>query len=376
MFNSAGMERVVSNKALYFSERGHNVTIITANQNGRPYFYSVPESVNKIDLSLNSFEYDGKPIFVKIFSFLKKEKVFKQKLDSFLKENPQDIVVTLEDKFIPLLVQLSPPGTILIGESHFNGMAFKELGKSVGRGFLQTIIYNLRAWYVQHRYYGKLDAYALLTKEDLELRTGTKSNFVVLPNSISYIESKRAKLENPIVIAVGRLSYQKGFERLLESWKIVHEKCPEWKLHIYGDGEDKQKFMNICFENSLEDSVLFFPPTHQIEERILESSIYVMTSRFEGFPMVLLEAMSLGLPLISFNCKTGPKDIINDGYNGFLVQEGDTATFAYKIIDLIQDINLRQVMGANSKQESKKYSHENIAQKWESLFKTLIERKK
>lgn len=376
MFNSAGMERVVSNKAQFLSARGHEITIITANQNGRPYFYDVPACVKKIDFALNSFEYDDKPIIVKIFSFLKKEKDFKHKLSCFLNQNHQDVVIALEDRFVPMLVQVSPKGTVLVGENHFNKFAYVELGKSVNRNFIQTIIYNLRNWYIKKRYHNLLDAYVLLTREDFDYRNGRKDNFVVIPNSVNYSESKRAALDKKVVIAVGRLSYQKGFERLLESWAIVSEQCPEWKLQIYGDGEDKQKLIDICNKKKLKDSVTIYPPTPTIEQRLLDSSIYVMSSRFEGLPMVLIEAMSVGLPVVSFDCKTGPKDLIKDGYSGYLVSEGDTETLADRIIKLIQNAELRKEIGRNSKCESRKYSHECIALRWEELFNTLMTRKK
>lgn len=376
MFNSAGMERVVSNKAQFLTSRGHRITIITANQAGKPYFYRVPDSVIKIDFGLDSFEYDGKPIVVKVFSFLKKEKAFKKKLGKFLKDFPQDVVVTLEDKFIPMLVQLAPEGTVLVAENHFNQFAFKQLGKSVNRNFVQRIVYGLRSKYVQYCYHGRLDAYVLLTHEDYEYRSGNKRNVYVIPNSTMYDKSKVAALNNKVVMTVGRLTYQKGYERLLESWSLVHKVYPEWSLQLYGDGEDRLKLIELCKKYCIDNSVVFFSPTPQIQERLLDASIYVMTSRFEGLPMTLIEAMSLGLPLVSFDCKTGPKDVIKNGYNGFLIHEGDIKSLAEYLMKLMKDEDLRLKMGHNSKIEGEKYSHEHIAELWENLFNNLIARKK
>lgn len=376
MFNSAGRERVVANKATFLSERGHEITIITTDQKGRSYYYDVPKSVKKVDFGINNDEYAHLSIIRRIFAFLHNDKLFKKNLFSFLECNPQDIIVTLEDRFIPALVKVAYGKSHLLAESHFNKFAFSEIGRSVNRGLLQRIVYKLRALYIEKVYYKKLDRYILLTNEDMEYCRNEIGNTVVIPNSISYDISKRAALDNKVVIGVGRLSYQKGFERLIEAWRIVAKDCPEWSLHIYGNGEDKEKLLSLIENYKLMDSITIFPPTQDIEDRLLKSSVYVLSSRFEGLPMVLLEAMSLGLPIVSYDCKTGPKDIIREGYNGYLVPEGDVKLLADRIIHLIQDDNLRKTIGENAKKEASKYSHGEIVTQWEKLFNQLMNSKK
>ena len=230
MFNSAGRERVVANKACYLTARGHKITIITTDQRSRPYYYLVPESTQKIDLDINNDKYALEPIYKKVCSFLKNDRLFKERLSSFLKENPQDVIITLEDRFIPSLVSVVNTRSVLVAESHFNQFAFNEIGKSVKRNLIQRIVYSLRSKYVRYRYYKKLDAYILLTNEDYEYWIDDKTNVFVIPNSISFDYNKHANLDNKVVIAVGRLSYQKGFDRLIDSWSIIEQHCPDWNL--------------------------------------------------------------------------------------------------------------------------------------------------
>lgn len=372
MYNSAGRERVVANKAKFLTERGHLVTIITTDQKNKPYYYKVPSSVKKVDLKINNDDYKDLSIMKKVFSFLRNDRLFRNKIKTYFTDNPQDVVVTLEDRFIPSLIQVVKDNSIIIAESHFNKFAFVDLGKSVNRNFLQRMVYSMRNMYIQKIYYNKLDAYVLLTREDFDYWEGEKSNIAVIPNSIDYNFNKQALLDNKIVIAVGRLSYQKGFERLVQSWRIVHLQCPEWVLHIYGDGDDKDKLIMLITQYGLQDNIKIFHSTPNIEEELLSSSIYVLSSRFEGLPMVLLEAMSLGLPIVSYDCKTGPKDIIINGYNGYLVAEGNIRSLAERIIFLIKKEGERKRIGSNAKLHAQKYSHDVIAKQWEELFEKLI----
>ena len=376
MFNSAGRERVVSSKATFLTQKGFEITIITTDQKGRPYYYDIPKSVKKVDFEINNENYAHLSLLKRVFAFLHNDKMFKKKLISFLECNPQDIIVTLEDRFIPVIVQVAYGKSHLLAESHFNKYAFDEIGKSVSRGFIQRVVYRIRALYIEKRYYSKLDRYVLLTYEDMGYRRNEIKNAVVIPNSISYDKSKVASLDNKVVIGVGRLSYQKGFERLIEAWRIVEKSNPEWSLHIYGNGEDKENLQALINKYELNNCIIIFPPTQDIEDRLLNSSIYVLSSRFEGLPMVLLEAMSLGLPIVSFDCKTGPKDLIKDGYNGYLVPEGNIEILADRILHLIQNENLRKTIGQNAKKEAAKYSHEIIVSQWESLFNQLMNSKK
>lgn len=218
----------------------------------------------------------------------------------------------------------------------------------------------------------KYDKFVCLTYEDKEYWI-SNSNLVVIPNFISHYPLKCASLKSHTVIAVGRLSYQKGYERLVDAWRIVTQYHPFWVLKIFGSGEKRDYVNNCIIESNLEKVIEIHEPTSDIQREYLNSSIFVLSSRYEGLPMVLLEAMSCGLPVVSYDCKCGPKDIIEDGVDGFLVREGDIDDLARKIMLLIESEDLREQMGTKAYQKSKLYSQETIMAKWEEVFESVIQ---
>ena len=373
MYNSAGRERVVANKANFLSNKGHLVTIITTDQNKRPYYYSIEKNVRQVDLDINYFSYAGKNIVEKIFSYKKKNKLFEAKFCEFLESNPQDVVVTLEERLVPVLLKHNKK-IVLIAENHFNKFADDQIGMSAHRSSVQRIVYRMRRSFFTKFYLSKLDAYVVLTEEDKELWNNELPNLYAIPNSIDYDEQLLANLDSNIAIAVGRLSYQKGFERLIEAWKMIADRHRQWKLHIYGNGENEMALKSQVKDNNLEDCISIYPATPSIKEKLLASSIFVLSSRFEGLPMVLLEAMSYGKSIVSYNCKTGPKDLITNN-NGLLVQEGNIVELANKIELLIENESLRKELGKNAKISAKNYTHETIMNRWMELFINLKENK-
>ncbi|MBC7523100.1 MAG: glycosyltransferase, partial [Flavobacterium sp.] len=193
----------------------------------------------------------------------------------------------------------------------------------------------------------------------------------VIPNPLSFYPDESAALQNKTVIAVGKQGIQKGYDRLLDSWKIVHEKNPDWHLKIFGSFDASQKLESQAKDLNIDSTVHFFEPVKNIEKQFLESSIFVFSSRFEGFGMVLIEAMACGVPCISFDCPCGPSEIINDLEDGFLVPNGNIKLFASKINQLIAQQDLRLKMGKNAKENVKRYLPKKIIPQWDLLFKSL-----
>ena len=198
------------------------------------------------------------------------------------------------------------------------------------------------------------------------------SNFTVIPNPLPFQPEKTAKLTNKKVLAVGKQSYQKGYDRLLEVWNNVSKSHPDWQLEIYGKLNSDLGLENYLWKNDLEASVHFYPPVSNIEKKYLDSSIYVLSSRFEGFGMVLIEAMIHGLPCIAFDCPHGPADIITNSEDGILIKNGDTIAFANALIELIENHNKRIEMGKLAKENVKRYLPENIMPQWDALFRELV----
>ena len=170
---------------------------------------------------------------------------------------------------------------------------------------------------------------------------------------------------------MGRLDAQKGFDRLINIWNEVNKLHPDWHLNIYGEGKDKEKLLRMIAEMKLEKNITIHPPTNQIIDRYLSSSIFIMTSRYEGLPMTLLEAISVGLPPICYTFQCGPKDVIKDGVNGYLINENDEKTIILRIKNMIENKKLRKEMGNEAKLSSTRFSERTIMDKWINLFNSL-----
>ena len=216
----------------------------------------------------------------------------------------------------------------------------------------------------------KFDKFVVLTNENLMEWKGF-NNLEVIPNPLPFYPEYPAKLVNKKVITVGNHGFHKGFDRLLQSWKMIADSHPEWTLEIYGKFDPERRHVKLSEKLNLSDTVSFFPPVRDIQKKYEEASIYAMSSRSEGFGMVLIEAMAFGVPCVAFDCPCGPKDIISNEKDGYLIENGDLKAFAEKVMLLIDDNELRQKMGRNAREKAKRYLLVAIINQWNSLFKQL-----
>ena len=216
----------------------------------------------------------------------------------------------------------------------------------------------------------RLDQFVVLTEEDRQAWPEL-SNVCVIPDPLSFEPASQSPLTVPQVIAVGRYAYQKGFDLLLQAWNRVEKACPEWQLTIHGMGERapyQQQAAALGLDMSrchLEDT------TPDIQAAYCRSSLFVFSSRFEGFGMVLVEAMACGLPVVSFDCPCGPKDIVRDGEDGLLVKTGDVDELADALIRMMQSDELRRKMANSALENVKRYRLDVLAEKWRQLFDHL-----
>ena len=217
------------------------------------------------------------------------------------------------------------------------------------------------------------DKLIVLSSKELNHWQKLHKNIEVIPNFLPSIPKESSPLQSKIVLSVGRMDKgdQKGFFRLVDVWEIVQKdlRFGEWKLHIVGDGLLKEQIQEKIKTKNLQDSIILKPFTNTIEQEYLQASIYVMTSHFEGLPMVLVESASFGLPQISFDINTGPSDIIENEKSGFLIPDGDLEGYAEKLKTLMQNQNLRESMGKRAKEiAQEKFSKEVILLKWQKMF--------
>jgi len=362
-FNSGGMERVLANKANYLSNLGYSVTIITTDQKNRDHYFKLNSNIKCIDLGINYTDDIDKSTFSKVFSFLIKQKRHHKALKQVLLQLKPDIVISMFDNDSNFLYKIND-GSKKIIEIHFSRFKRMQYGR---RGLFKWI--DLYRSSQDLHIVKKYDRFVVLTEEDKEY-WGKLANIEVIPNANSFVPHTCALLNNRKVLAVGRFDYQKGFEDLIRAWAIVNKEHPDWILNIYGQGPLKQNFEQLISSLALSNVLFLHEPTKNIEEIYVEHSILAMTSRYEGLPMVLLEAQSCGLPLVAYACKCGPKDIIKN--NGILVEEGNIQIMARSLILLINDNFLRKEMGNISQKNANNYTEELIMKKWIVLFNRLL----
>jgi glycosyltransferase involved in cell wall biosynthesis len=216
--------------------------------------------------------------------------------------------------------------------------------------------------------YPYLDRIITLSNHDGNVFSKYIKNVSVIPNFKPFTSSKTSNYNNNILITVGRLEHEKGFDMLIDSFNLIQDQIGDWKLEIYGEGKEYHSLVERIKSYRLENKVSIKPFTPKIKEKYLNSSIFVCSSRSESFSMVLIEAMECGLPCISFNCKIGPKEIISDDIDGFLVEPCDINELSNRMHLLIMDHNLRVKMGFNAKKKSKKYDVEGTMQLWERIL--------
>lgn len=366
-YNPGGMERVLLNKVTYLSALPEwEVSVVTTDQHQRPSFYPFPEKVRMTDLEINYSDDNDKGIWKKITSYLRKRKEHKRKLTALLLKEKPDIVVSLypsESSFIPDIKD----GSKKVLELHFNKFFRIQYGR-------KGIIGLIDRWRTRQdeRIVRRFDKFVVLTNEDKGYWGGLP-NIEVIPNAAIHVSKNYSEVKNKRVIAVGRLDYQKGFNRLIQAWKLVQHsgQFSDWRLDIFGQGEWQEMLQQMIDEQGLQNTAKINPPTNAILNEYVHSSLLVMSSNYEGFGMVLVEAMSCGVPVISFDCKCGPKDIIQPGINGLLVPNGDIQALADAMMKVMEDEAYRKMLSLNARKVVDTYSEQAVMSQWIRLFTSI-----
>lgn len=222
--------------------------------------------------------------------------------------------------------------------------------------------------------YGRFDAIAVLTQGDREdyQRLLPASRIVHIPNAVHAMEPRYTSYANHIAVAAGRLMPQKGFDLVIPAFEQVVRHHPDWQLRIFGTGEKQAELRALIEEHHLYNNVFLMGHSRKLDEELAKASFYVLSSRFEGLPMVMIEAMTHGLPVVSFDCPTGPAEVITDGKEGFLLPPGDVGALANGMRRLIDDEGLRAEMGAAALTTARSYAPEVVHPRWETLFQELL----
>ena len=361
--NYGGIERIVLGKINWLVNHGHEVTIVTTDRKDRMPFYHIDERVNMIDLNVNYSDDWQDSQLMKQLKRAVKLRHHRKALTEVLERIKPDITVSTFGSEVEFLHSIKAGGKKVV-EIHFS-RNFRRLESSSISKRIVNFIHTFKDKYDVRHY----DAFVCLTEEDLPA-WGKQNNILAIPNFVNELYPHRASLESNHAIAVGRLNYQKGFDRLIDIWKMVTERHPAWILDIYGDGELRSELEHQITRLGLEGKVILHHVANPIEERIVESSMLLMTSHYEGLPMVMLEAMSCGVPVVCYDFKCGPRDVITTEC-GVVVKEGESRAFADSVCRLIEDKQLRKSLGEGSYERAKIYLKEEVMNKWINLFEGL-----
>ena len=270
------------------------------------------------------------------------------------------VVVGTRPSFNLLAAALRPEGTVAVAQEHMNFDAHR-------RGLARDV----------QRRYRSLDALAVLTEEDRRdyaaaLDGATK--VVRLPNAVPPLAGERARPGSRVAIAAGRLNSQKGFDLLVEAWRPVAAAHPDWQLRIYGRGLQRAALQRQILDAGLAGAVLLMGATRDLGAALSQGSLFVLSSRFEGFGIVVVEAMSKGMAVVSFDCPRGPGEIIEDGRDGVLVPAGDVDALSRALLGVVEDEELRSALGAAALESARRYDPGAVGAGWAALVDELAPR--
>lgn len=365
-----GAARVLTLKANYFAEHyGYDITIILTEAKGQPFFYHVSDKIKIINYDLDFEQLWNCPFWKKFFIYIPKQLKFKKLLKRDLMRIHPDITISLLRREINFLNGIHD-GSKKIGEIHVHRDNYRNF-KDENSNFIMDAFAKLWSRQLLNNL-KKLDRFVVLTDKDRKAWTEL-NNVVTIPNPSPFMPTTVSPLTEKRIIAVARYSHEKGIDLLLEAWAKVEKRTKEWRLDVYGDG-DTTAFNALIDRLGIDrNRCLLNGRTGDIEKEYLRSSIAVCSSRFEGFGMIIIEAMACGLAVVSFDCPWGPQSIIKNGEDGFLVENGNIEKMADALVRLIEDDNKRNTFAKNAIQNVKRFQMDRIAEQWRELFENVIQ---
>lgn len=371
----AGVERLMSDKMNYMAEHGHIVTLITYEQGTHSEPFSLNESIKHVDLDTRFFILKKHKLYRRIIEHRRLRQTFKKRLQQVIDDLQPDIIniTTYSINLIGIIINLRCRAKKTI-ESHVSFDSILKEDDYKGKGILHII-----ARYYDAYLFNKLknfDALFALTNGDALHWEKYVKTVHVIPNPLTtYPEHVKEHHEtHHRIICAGRLDYQKGYDLLIEAFSLIADKCPKWHIDIFGSGEEERALCKMISQKGLEERISIHPATDHIYEEYQNSDFLVFSSRYEGWGLVLVEAMACGIPTVSFRCNYGPEEIVTNDVDGLLVKNGDIQELSDKIFWMITHPQQREKMGVNARIAVSKYKKEPIFQKWLTILNDLIEK--
>ncbi len=371
-----GTVRTVLNTTNYLAEKGYNIEIISVFRKQKEPFFEINPKVSVTAIhDLYKLKKRKKGLKEKIFNRLmrlksifihRSESAYNQfsiitdlKLLSYIKSLKSGVLVSTRPSLNLFVAKHATNKVVKVGQEHIN---FESHDEELKRSIIKS--------------YPKLEYLITLTDKDndnyKEIFKNSKIKIRKITNSVIDLNYEKSQLNQKTILAAGRLDYVKGYDLLINAFSVVAAKHPDWNLKIFGKGAEKKKLEKQIQEKHLYKNVFLMGPTNKLQEEFNKASIFAVSSRMEGFGLVIVEAMQKGVPVVSFDCPHGPSEIINHGEDGLLVNNGDVVRLAESLIKLIEDEKLRRKLGNNAYENASRFSIEQIGREWEDFFNGIL----
>ena len=369
LYMAGGVERVLTLKANFFADvYGYDITIVTTDGEEKENYFPLSSKVKVVNLCIHFDEMWHHSFLKRLSLYLPKERLFKKKLTEELNRIKPDITISLLRREINFLSDIQD-GSKKIGEIHINRAHYRNFTPNRTNPFKAVFSKYWMSGLVKK--IKKLDRFVVLTEYDRQAWQEIPQ-VDVIPNPLPFYPEFSNVSRRKRIIAVGRYFDEKGYDMLLRAWAIVEKDCKEWVLDIYGDG-NKSYYEKLALTLRLDKNRYSLNGSiHNVQDEYLNSSIFVCTSRFEGFGMGIIEAMACGLPVVAFDCLWGPRSIITNGEDGILVENGHVKKFADAVLDLIKSPDKLQMMGRNARINVCRFNIDDVALRWKNLFDEVI----
>jgi len=337
-----GGERVACNICNHYVTEGTAVEIVSFGAYQQKVVFDLNNSVK-----IHYFDAEKNKIVQKFVEYFK--------LKRFLKTHKYDVTMAIGCSPSVILGMVSNGSFVSIGTEHLHYFDAPKIWNAI-----RKIAYP------------RLSSLAVLTHHDLPYVQKINPKACVIPNALPSMPEKKVNINNKVFLAVGRLTPVKQFSQMISIMKEFVEYNKDWELHIIGKGEQREQLMDMVSQYNLDNYVKILPYSNDMESVYLSASVLLSTSRSEGLPMTMLEAQSYGMPIVAYDCLTGPSEIVNDRKNGFLIQLDDEDKMLKVLLKIADDNKLRQDMSENAIKDSYRFSSEMVYQKWDTLFVSLI----
>jgi len=366
--NSGGIERVISTKANYFADNlGYEVHVIVRGKRPTSLFYHFSDKIHFHYLDISS----GKRSLWNHFFPSKEDKLYKQKLESLLFQIKPDITISTFGRDASFLYKLKD-GSKKVLEFHFTKNYLKHLSDSLENDRLRWI---RKYWlkfllWKEEQIANHYQHIVVLTECDKQLWRGG-DRFTAIPNPLSFQTEETAPLNTKTILSMGRLVYPKGFQYLIRAFHKIAWEFPDWHIVIYGEGHDREKLQNEINVLSLQGQIVLKAPDPDVKSLMMRAGLFVLPTLYDGFGLVLTEAMICGVPCISFDSECGPGEIIRTGEDGFLIPPKNIDALAERMKFLMNNQELRIRMGQKAKENVQRFSITHVGKAWQNYFESI-----